>query len=202
MGHIDFNTVVFTKNSDELRRFIEKIKEVASDNLESIDVLRLIQDEYVFQNKVKSEKSTNITSLDKKLLSILINNARISLKELSKKLDKSYPFIVNKLKNLKKTNIIKTYYPDIDFNKIGLKEYSVYIKTKYLTNKKEQEFKKYLIKNPYVFWYVKYIGKFDYGVEILSPKLSVMRDEIGKIFENFPDLITETKSVRYLLNKK
>ncbi len=70
-----------------------------------------------------------IKEIDKSLLKIIIENSRLSLKAVGKKLKISKVAVFHKIKKLENLQIITGYSTFIDFTKLGLKIYNVGIKT-------------------------------------------------------------------------
>jgi Lrp/AsnC family leucine-responsive transcriptional regulator len=202
MGEFDFNIILAVENLMVLDDFINELKRILENNLESIDVLVNMKENYVYHNENRDFKKQEINEKEKKLLKLLINNSTISLKEISKNLNLSYLTIVDSLRKMKKSGIIKAFYPDIAFREIELREYSVFIKMKSLSSEQEEKFVRYLVKNDYVWWYVRYIGKYDYGVEFIVPHLKELKIQLEELCDKFKDTIIETKTVRYVTNKK
>ncbi|MGV8152488.1 MAG: Lrp/AsnC family transcriptional regulator [Candidatus Nanoarchaeia archaeon] len=202
IGYFDYDVVIYAPNHKKYDEFKNNLKKICSDNLEEIEVLGHLEDEYVFTDKIKQKKEVSITETEKNILKEMINNARIPLKELSDKLKKSFVSLSNSIKKMEKAGIIKAYYPDINFRKIGLKEYSVYIKTKSMDEETIKRFREAIIRHPNVFWYVRYIGKYDFAIQIIESGVREMRKRAYEIISLFKDYILETKTVRYLEDKK
>jgi Lrp/AsnC family leucine-responsive transcriptional regulator len=61
----------------------------------------------------------NIDSIDKQILSILLDNARTSYSDISKHVGLKSPSVIERIKKMESEGIIKGYYVDIDYQKIG-----------------------------------------------------------------------------------
>jgi DNA-binding Lrp family transcriptional regulator len=75
-----------------------------------------------------SKSKKEITKNDRKILDVLMQNARQSLIEISDKTGLSRQTIQKTLQKLEKDNVIWGYQPIIDEQKKGLKEYIILIK--------------------------------------------------------------------------
>ena len=60
-----------------------------------------------------------IDEIDKKILQLLKNNARISLTEIAKKVGLSVMGVKNRISRLEKKGIITNYSVNIDYTKLG-----------------------------------------------------------------------------------
>ncbi|MFW6040277.1 MAG: winged helix-turn-helix transcriptional regulator [Thermoplasmatota archaeon] len=60
---------------------------------------------------------------EKKILELLYEDPRLSLRKLAEKCDVTTPTISNKIKRLENMDIIKGYSVNIDYSKLGLNEY-------------------------------------------------------------------------------
>lgn len=57
--------------------------------------------------------------LNKQILNILLENSKLSYRQIAKKIGVSAATIMNRIKSLEKDNIIKNYTISIDYEKIG-----------------------------------------------------------------------------------
>ena len=56
---------------------------------------------------------------DKKILNILLDNSRLSLRQIAKKTQVSVATVMNHIKKLEKEGIIKKYTTKLDYEKTG-----------------------------------------------------------------------------------
>ncbi len=84
----------------------------------------------------------NIKKRDIKLLSLLAENSRGSLKELGKGMRLSKVAVYNKIKSLEKQRIILDYTISIDFTKLGFEYFQFGIKTNMTLQEKEDYIEK------------------------------------------------------------
>ncbi len=61
----------------------------------------------------------NIDETDKKILNALIENSRLSYRQIAKKIGVSGATVMNRVNNLEKNKIIKKYSAKINYEKIG-----------------------------------------------------------------------------------
>ncbi|MCX8084202.1 MAG: Lrp/AsnC family transcriptional regulator [Calditerrivibrio sp.] len=60
-----------------------------------------------------------IDDVDRKLLNLLINNARISYADMAKEVDLSSPSVIDRVKKLENAGIIKSYSANVNYKAIG-----------------------------------------------------------------------------------
>lgn len=60
-----------------------------------------------------------IDKLDDKILNVLIDNSRLSYRQIAKKLKTSVATIMNHVKKLEEKEVIKRYTTDLDYYKLG-----------------------------------------------------------------------------------
>lgn len=115
-----------------------------------------------------TEKSLIVKDKDKKLIRIIYANARMSLKDIGKKLHLSKVAVHNRLKNLEKKEIITGYSCLINFSKLGLSTYQIGIKTNMSIEEKRDYLKK-VQDCGYVSQVLKLAGgKWDFLIRLLS----------------------------------
>lgn len=128
-----------------------------------------------------------IDTHDRKILYELDKNSSISLSQLSKKLRRSKQFILYRMKQLEKANIIAGYNAIIDMSKFGYFTFRVYLKFQQMTLDDEKKFVDYLIKEQNQIWTITQIhSKWDYaiffGVKSISDFHAIW-DSILKIYK-------------------
>ena len=65
------------------------------------------------------DKQIKIDDIDKDILNNLLENSRLSYRQIAKKIKKSAATVMNRIKRLETDNIIKKYTVNIDYEKIG-----------------------------------------------------------------------------------
>jgi DNA-binding Lrp family transcriptional regulator len=100
-----------------------------------------------------------IGNLDDKILNVLLENSRLSYRQIAKKLKTSVATIMNHVNKLEESKIIKRYTADIDFYKIGY-DIKVIIQLR-ISKCKLFEVEKKIGKNPSVFAVYDITGDYD-----------------------------------------
>lgn len=60
-----------------------------------------------------------VDELDRKILSLLQKDARLSYREIAKELNVAVGTIYNRLKRLEEEGVLKGFYPKLDYEKLG-----------------------------------------------------------------------------------
>ena len=68
---------------------------------------------------MEETKHMDIDETDKKILNILLEDSRLSYRQIAKKTDVSVATVMNRVNNLEKKKIIKNYTTIVDYEKIG-----------------------------------------------------------------------------------
>jgi len=116
---------------------------------------------------------------DKKILDILIDDSRLSLRQIAKKADISVATVMNHINNLEKEKIIKKYTAKLDYEKIG---YDVEVMIEIRISKgKLFEVEKKITMDPNVFAVYDVTGAFDALVLARFPTRRKMDNFLKKI---------------------
>ncbi len=118
---------------------------------------------------------------DKKILTLLDENARLSNSQIAKKVQLSKPAVEYRLRKLEKNNVIFEFYSVIDFTKLGYSQYKIYFKFQNTSLEDEKKIIKYWIKDKNSIWVAQIRGRWDLAVSILATS----NFEFGKILSNF-----------------
>jgi DNA-binding Lrp family transcriptional regulator len=118
---------------------------------------------------------------DRKILSLLDENARYSNSQIAKKVGLSKPAIEYRVRKLIENKVIFEFYSVIDFTKLGYSQYKVYFKFQNTSLSKEEEITKYLSKQKGVVWLAQVRGNWDLAVSIIAQS----NFEFGRIISEF-----------------
>lgn len=96
-----------------------------------------------------------------KIIRELGNNARMSYKNLAKKIHSKKEIVAYHINKLEKGGVIKKYVPVFSQAKLGITVYKIYVRFQGLTPKAETEMIHTLEKSPYVNWMATSTGTWD-----------------------------------------
>ena len=96
---------------------------------------------------------------DEIIINLLMKDSRISLKDLSKRLERNKSFIQYRLNNLLSKGIIEKIYPLVDLSKLDYLPFECYLKTQ-MSQEEEQDIINYLRKHKEIFFIERVIGNY------------------------------------------
>jgi len=111
------------------------------------------------------EKSIKLDKKDRKILSLLMLDARMNLAELAKHVELSKSNISRRIKRLEESGLINGYHAFIDVSKIGMKTSIILINSKVTQSAKEQYIEK-IKYNPNIYSIAEMMGVYDIWIGI------------------------------------
>ena len=118
---------------------------------------------------------------DKKILTLLDENARYSNSQIARKVKLSKPAVEYRLKRFEKNKMIFGFYTIIDFTKLGYSQYKIYFKFQNTTLEDEKRIIDYWNKAYNSIWVAQIRGNWDLAVSILAKS----NFNFGKILNQF-----------------
>lgn len=133
-----------------------------------------------------------LTLADKKILSLMEYNPRITCKELAEYCNLSKDTIKYRINRLEKKKIILNYITFIDYKKLGTQSYKLYLKLNCSLTKKE-EFKDYLRNQKNVFAIYESNGNWNLAIAIFAKDNFEFQNIENSILELFGDIISHRR---------
>jgi Lrp/AsnC family leucine-responsive transcriptional regulator len=136
------------------------------------------------------ENLKNIVKLDlkdRKILSALDENARMSLKEIGKRSGLSKQAADYRIKNMLKNGVIKKFTTIVDVGRFGYSSYAIYLSLLRTTSEKEKEIINFVVNHPYTRWVVTSAGKWDMKIGLSAKGIN----HFNNISKNILDFIGE-----------
>lgn len=134
---------------------------------------------------------------DKKLIHELDMNARLSNRQLAKKIGLSQEATRYRINRLLEKKTIIGFVTYLNFVKLGYFGYCVYCRYSNITEDKKQEVKNCLRNNDKVYWVAEYGGKFDLSFSILAKSPlefnNVLTSMLNKYSNSIKDMTIITK---------
>jgi DNA-binding Lrp family transcriptional regulator len=127
-----------------------------------------------------------MTKIDRELLFLCSEDARIKIKELSNILKKSPQRLKYNLNLLEKEKLVSKPYCVIDYSFFGLLLFRVYFKGGYISERDKSTILKMLEENPYVVSIYELSGEYDLVLEIEAPNASRFNKELKRIISAIP----------------
>ncbi|MFH1636881.1 MAG: winged helix-turn-helix transcriptional regulator [Candidatus Woesearchaeota archaeon] len=128
---------------------------------------------------------------DRKILTLLDENARLSNSQIAKKVGLSKPAVEYRLKRLEKNNAIFAYYTVIDLTRLGYSQYKIYFKFQDTSLEDEQKITNYWIKDKNSVWVAQIRGRWDLAVSVLAKSNFEFSRVIGLFMKQFSRFVLE-----------
>jgi len=128
---------------------------------------------------------------DKKILTLLDENARYSNSQIAKKVGLSKPAVEYRLKRFEKNNILFQYYAVINVTKLGYSQYKIYFKFQNTTIEDEQKIVNYWKDDKNSVWIAQIRGRWDLAVSILAKSNFEFGKTLNEFMNKFSDFILE-----------
>lgn len=136
-----------------------------------------------------------LANKESEILNILISDAKISLRDIAKKIKTSFITVRNKINSLEEDKIIEGYYAKINYEKLGY-DINVLIDVR-ISKGKLFELEKQIAKNPNIYAVYDTTGEYD-AVILGRFKTTRQMDTFLKHIQTY-DFIYSTKT-RLILN--
>lgn len=200
VGRWDVILLVYAKSASEFYLRLKEITSFCQNNLNDYTFTTLVDAEHlgykiIDYSKEKSFKHTEkktqlkLDDFDKKLLSLISQNARISLVNLSVKLKSSVQVINYRLKKLIKDGVILGFKPRIDIHKIGYEWHLILIQFKNFDEKRKKSLFEFCKKHKNIYYVSNTIGQYNLMMDIHVRSVKEFRKIVFELKENFSDII-------------
>ena len=152
-----------------------------------------------------------INKIDKKILRELGNNARLSYKELAKKINSKKEIVAYHINKMEREGVIKKYIPVFSQARLGVFVHKIYMRFQGLSKEKENEMVKEFAESPYVNWMAKSVGTWDLMIafycrnilEFAKRKNDLLFKKYGRYIQDYNVSILEDALIYtrdYLIN--
>ena len=138
-GIADFALGVYIQDKNEFQQFIKDFLIKFRNNIEKVNIEEVLK--YIHLNRaylgsqkertkfiMGGKEESKIDNKDIKILNLLSKDARIKISTLANELNMESPSILERLKNLKKKNILQGFRVDLNLEKLNREFYTVKIK--------------------------------------------------------------------------
>jgi len=131
--------------------------------------------EYLFSNG-----KSGVDKIDIKILDVLREDARSSLKDLSKKCRISKQTALYRINRLVEKKIIKGFHSNINYTALGYSMYYLFIKTRYLAD--EQAFVKELSRLKGCISIMNCLSQYNYTIKLITKDIYATTKELEELF--------------------
>ena len=145
----------------------------------------------VKKRKQKHEKiAFKPKEVDKKIVNILMNNGRATLKSISKKVGLSIDAVKDHIDKMKNLGIIKRFTIVVNTTPFDQPVSThVYIKFKNVSEKSINEFLSYLKKHPKIPTVISVLGTYDIFIVLMGRDVMDLEEQKIRLKQKFKDLI-------------
>ncbi|MEK6867667.1 MAG: winged helix-turn-helix transcriptional regulator, partial [Nanoarchaeota archaeon] len=210
-GQYDILIVIWARTITEFKMFGEEIEkkygEYIKKKIETVatDVIHL-QHRYLLGKTETKEihiRETGergvIDALDKKILSTLCADARMSLMRIAKECKTSAKVVAYRMRKMERMKIIEGYRPIINHNALGYTYYKLFITINKGTKEALRKVKSYIKQIPLCVYIVEGVGlTADLDVEIMVQSNQELFSFIEQLRFTFPTSIGEYQTVIFL----
>src|SRR3989338_3846841 len=209
-GSYDIAFILYVKNQIELQSMInelfEKFSKVIMKKTISVNLYaEFFPRDYLInkeRTKIKKaaykpyEKSITLDEIDGKICYLLGMNSRISSIEMAKKINISSDAILQRLKILKKEEIILGYNLVLNQEKINQTHYKILIFLNNISKEKEKSLIMFSSINNRVIAIVKTLAEWDYEIDIEVENVNQLKEFTMNLTNHFSDIIKDYDLIR------
>lgn len=144
--------------------------------------------------------------VDRKILKELLENSRLPLSQVGKKVRLSRENVYYRIQNLIKQSIIRDFVVSIDYESLGFQQFVVFIEFDKIDKEKESQIIEYLKKEKSVSWVGILSGNWSLTFDVFTKSNIELNDFIGKFFNSFEQnigdyIILNLQESNYFFNK-
>ena len=202
IGRWDVIVLVYAKSISDFDRLLGQIIEMCSNHLHEYNFTALIFSEYVsykflgkagyFEGIRHTEEKKEIPKLDNIDLSILreiSQNARISIVELSQKINQPLHIANYHLKNLIRQKTIEGFKPQLDAKKLGFQWNMLLLQPQSINEKRKDEFIDFCRQHEKIYYVTNTLGLYNLMLDIYVKSTEEFKDVLLELKEKFSDVI-------------
>ncbi len=119
-----------------------------------------------------------LDALDKKILAVLDEDARLTESAIGKKVGTSKQVVRYRLNRFKENNLIENYYTMLNVGKLGFDSYYVFVQLTGLNVDKENNLYQRILKLPNIAWLVTGVGRWDVVILFCAQTVSQFNKQL------------------------
>ncbi|MEW5996430.1 MAG: Lrp/AsnC family transcriptional regulator [Candidatus Micrarchaeota archaeon] len=136
-----------------------------------------------------------IDELDRKILNILLNNARIPLVDLAKQTKSTVDVVRNRMKKLQEKGIILQYRIAVDHSKLGYEFFKAFLYFNNLSEEDEQRLFEYAKGHPSIIYLIRQVSSWDVELEMVCKSYEDFTSIMNDIRKRFATSLRNYESV-------
>ncbi|MBS3094071.1 Lrp/AsnC family transcriptional regulator [Candidatus Pacearchaeota archaeon] len=200
-GRWDCIVQIYSGSIFEFNSFLNNILKICGENLHEYNFTTLLTGEHLSYKFITGSKGVDkiiqtekrekikIDEIDKKILKVLSQNARLSLVDISKKSNVSLHKVNYHLDKLTKNKIIEGFKPKINSNKLNYEWNLLLIQFQNINEKRKNEFLEYCKNNSKIYYVTTTVGVYNLMLDIYVKNVEEFREVLFELKEKFSDVI-------------
>lgn len=143
----------------------------------------------VYHTALDAPRATD--SLDRKILQVLANNARMPMKKIAQLAKTTPRKAAYRIKQLESDSIILAYKPHFEPKAFGRTFYKLTLRMKFMGKENLAKFVSFCGQLPDVVWPQQVLGSWDFEVDLDAPDAESLYSTLSKMYKAFPDAIID-----------
>jgi len=207
-GRFDFVISLFEKNKVSFDKTLSKIVSDLSDHIADFEITEytgvLALKKKYLHNKKSTDKFSyfgghsekiKLDETDKEILKLLVNNPRSPSLKIAEKLKLSVDTVINRIRKLKKQEIIQGSRVMLNKNKLKISEFKILLKLKNYDEKTHEKLISFCKSNKFIVAYIKCVGPWNLELDVELPELSDFHEILMSIKTQFSDSIRSIETL-------
>ncbi|HLC74560.1 MAG TPA: AsnC family transcriptional regulator [Candidatus Nanoarchaeia archaeon] len=135
----------------------------------------------------------SIDELDKKILDILANDARIPLTELARNINSTIEIVRGRIRKLEEKEIILGYRISVDLNKLGYEFFKAIVYLKSLSTRDEKSLFEWMKTHPNAVYYIRSLAPWEAEFEFVVENYQQFNAIINDLRKKFQHVVRNTE---------
>ncbi|MFH1839833.1 MAG: winged helix-turn-helix transcriptional regulator [Nanoarchaeota archaeon] len=131
----------------------------------------------------------DLDDIDKKILKVISQNARMSIVDISKKIKKPVNITNYHLKRLIKAKIIEGFKPKININKLGYQWHLLLLQLQNLSEQRKKQFIEFCKQNKKIYYITNTIGNYNVMLDLHVKSSEEFKEVLLELKDKFSDII-------------
>ncbi len=200
-GRWDAVALIYADSISTFDKLLSEIVNLCGDHLHEYNFTTLITAEHISYKflaemrdihsakQTEKMKEVNLDEIDKKILGVIVQNARLSIMGISH-LIKTPPHVVNyHLKRLIKLKIIEGFKPKIDINKLGYQWHLLLIQIRNVTEARKKEFVHFCKQYKKIYYVTNTVGLYNLMLDVHVSSVEEFKEVLLELKSKFSDVI-------------
>lgn len=210
-GRWDIIIDIISKDSVQFDKTLTSILNQLGNFLKSYEVLETIK-EYYYNHKYltgETSRDNHIKPIDYKIdetdfliLEQLSQNSRISSVNISKKIKISHDQVSYRIKKLQQSKIIEQFTILINYSKLNLSYYYLFLQFNNLNKQIENRIISFLKSQKEVIFFGKNAGKFNFNVDVIVDNPLQLKEFMTKLRESFGGILESRETLLMFEQRK